>query len=144
MISDVKKGSNPRKRAFKRSTMSLEDIFSFIGKCFSDWNIPSEARGPVDLAVEELFINCVKYNRNSSKDIVIELILRDGELAVSLIDFGGEAFSLLDRPPVDIDAPIEKRKPGGLGIHLVKKLADRIEEEYANGKNRVTFIKRLR
>lgn len=144
MMNDVKKGSKPRVRAFKRSIQSLEEIFAFIAKCFSDWKIPSRVRGPIDLAVEELFINCVRHNHNSTRDIVIELALHGRELAVSLTDSNGGAFSLLKRPPVDVDAPIEERKPGGLGIHLVKKLADRIEEDHAVGKHKITFYKVLR
>lgn len=136
-------GSKSRERAFRRSLESLGEIFAFTAECFSEWNIPPEARSTVDLVVEELFTNCVKYNRKTTKDIVIGLELRDREIAVSLTDFDGGAFDLLERPPVDIGKPIEKRKPGGLGIHLVKKLVDRIEQENTSGKNKITFFKQL-
>jgi len=38
---------------------------------------------------------------------------------------------------------LEERKPGGLGIHLVKRLVDHIDYEYADRNSTTTFIKNL-
>ena len=37
------------------------------------------------------------------------------------------AFDITQLPDVDVDAPIEKRQPGGLGLHLIKRMADSVE-----------------
>ncbi len=40
------------------------------------------------------------------------------------------AFDVTRPPDVDIDAPIEQREPGGLGLHLIRRMADSVEYEY--------------
>ena len=42
--------------------------------------------------------------------------------------------------------PIEQRKPGGLGLHLIRRHVDSIEYEYAENsrQSRITFRKTLR
>jgi len=44
---------------------------------------------------------------------------------------------------VDVDRPLSERQPGGLGIHLVKKLMDRIEYNYVERRGTTKFFKRL-
>ena len=43
-------------------------------------------------------------------------------------------------PAVDVDAPLENRTPGGLGLYLVLKMADSIHYEYRNRTSKITFI----
>ncbi|MGH7451971.1 MAG: ATP-binding protein [bacterium] len=38
---------------------------------------------------------------------------------------------------------MEERQPGGLGLHLVKKMVDRLDYEYVNQQNKITLIKHL-
>ena len=42
---------------------------------------------------------------------------------------------------VDVDAPLEKRTPGGLGLHLIQNLVDTLEYEYQDGRGEVIFTK---
>ena len=42
--------------------------------------------------------------------------------------------------PVDVDAPLEKRTPGGLGPYLVMKMANSIHYEYRDRTSKITFI----
>jgi anti-sigma regulatory factor (Ser/Thr protein kinase) len=45
---------------------------------------------------------------------------------------------------VDIHRPIEQREPGGLGLHLTKKVVDSIEYHHDNGCTTIKFSKDLR
>jgi anti-sigma regulatory factor (Ser/Thr protein kinase) len=44
---------------------------------------------------------------------------------------------------VDINLPIEQRKPGGLGLHLIRRLVDCVDYEYSteSRQSRITFRK---
>ncbi|MBW3670659.1 MAG: ATP-binding protein, partial [Acidobacteria bacterium] len=64
-------------------------------------------------------------------------------LHLSITDFNAEHFDLRDRPAVDVGLPIEDRSPGGLGIHLVRKLADRIEYDHHDRISKITIYKSL-
>jgi sigma-B regulation protein RsbU (phosphoserine phosphatase) len=43
---------------------------------------------------------------------------------------------------VDITLPAEKRKLGGLGIHLVRQIMDEIHYRREEGRNVLTLLKR--
>jgi len=48
-----------------------------------------------------------------------------------------------DAPPVDPTLPLAARKPGGLGLHLLKNLMDRIEYHYADPVSTIQLYKKL-
>jgi anti-sigma regulatory factor (Ser/Thr protein kinase) len=52
---------------------------------------------------------------------------------------GGAPFDPLAQPAPDIHAPIEERKVGGLGIHLLRTLMDAVEYRRADGRNHLSF-----
>jgi anti-sigma regulatory factor (Ser/Thr protein kinase) len=61
-------------------------------------------------------------------------------IEVSLTDFGVDRFDPRQLRTVDVNAPLEKREPGGLGLYLVMKMADAIHYEYRNRNSKITFI----
>ena len=130
-------------RSFPRTAACLPDIFAFMNTFFDGAGVGEPARFPAQFAVEELFTNLVKYSRGGTKDISIELARDDGKLIVSLTDFDVEPFDIRDVPDAKIDLELKDRKPGGLGIHLVKRLVDQIDYRYADGRSTTTFFKAL-
>jgi anti-sigma regulatory factor (Ser/Thr protein kinase) len=97
-----------------------------------------------NLAIEELITNCIKYGYEDQRehDIEIYLSVADAQMALIVSD-DGHAFNPLEAPEPDINLPIEDRPVGGLGLHLLRKLADHIKYERNEGQNRVTILKRL-
>ena len=129
----VKRESAPAgiHRSFERSFDSIEAIFAFTSDAFARQGIDPEFLPVVDLAVEELFTNMVKYSTMSSAAVRIDLARIDGGVEVTLTDYDVEPFDVTQAPDADIELPIEQRKPGGLGLHLIRRLVDSIEYEYS-------------
>ena len=94
------------------------------------------------LVIDEVVSNCVKYGYRDSCEhhIEIEIAHEADLLLVSIID-DGHPFNPLEHPEPDTSLPIEQREIGGLGIHLLRKMADRIEYERIEGRNRLTLLK---
>lgn len=131
-------------RAFKRSFDSLDEIFRFTESFFVSEAIDTGLLHDVNFAVEELFTNMVKYNAPGSCDIRLGLDRSDGALVVRLVDSDSRPFDVTKSPPVDISKPLSEREPGGLGLHLVKKVVDTLDYQHADGETRITFTRRLR
>ena len=51
------------------------------------------------------------------------------------------AFDPLSLPSPDLTLPLEQRKPGGLGVMLVRKLMDEVHYERRDGRNHFVFRK---
>ncbi len=131
------------RRYFKRSYESLAGIFQFIEDFLAGRSIDASLRQPVCFIVEELFTNMVKYNPEAVRDIALALGQTDTALTVRLTDFDVAPFDVTRAPAVDITKPLEEREIGGLGLHLVRQMADTIRYEYADGRSTVTFTKTL-
>ena len=125
---------------FGRSLDELPNIVSFTDEVFAQNDIDQSVRYIVDLCVEELFVNMVTYDTETNADILVEMSPHDHGIEVSLTDFGVDRFDPRDAAPVDINAPIEQRTPGGLGLYLVLKMVNSIHYEYRNRNSKITFI----
>ena len=130
-------------RSFKRSVLSLPPVFAFLGEFFAAEAIDRRRNQTIDLAVEELFTNMVKYNTGTTRDISISLNKGGETVEVTLTDFDVEPFDITKIRDIQVDRPLEERRPGGLGIHLVKKMVDSITYSYDNRTSRTTFTKTL-
>lgn len=128
-------------REFPRHLDSLAGLYEFSEAIMKQHDLPDGVRFPVHLAMEELFVNMVHYNPGVTTDIEVDVTV-DGDVRVSLVDNGGAEFDVTVKREVDIDAPLEERKPGGLGVHLIQNLVDTLEYEYQDGRGEVIFTKR--
>jgi len=92
------------------------------------------------LSIEELVTNCIKYayDDNEVHLIAIELRLADTAVVLTITD-DGRPFDPLKAPTPNLDLPIEERPLGGLGIHLLRNLCQRVEYARVDGRNRVTL-----
>lgn len=99
-------------------------------------DLPFKVLNTVNLALDEIVTNIISYGYTDDEnhEIEIELILLDGVLTVKVED-DAKAFNPLDQPEPDTDIPLEEKKIGGLGIHLIKNLMDELEYIRVNDKN---------
>jgi anti-sigma regulatory factor (Ser/Thr protein kinase) len=130
-------------RRFRREFRSLEPIVGFVSEFLGTHSIGADEAFDVHLIIEELFTNMVKYSRESREDIAIGLDWVPPVLTVQLRDFDVNAFDVTRPPPVDLNRPIEERRRGGLGLHIVQQIADRLDYHWADRVSTITVTKRL-
>jgi hypothetical protein len=99
---------------FKRSFDSLSEIIDFTDGFFSDEPADPATRYAVDLAIDELFSNMVKYNSHSPAEIGVTFARAGNVVSVTLTDYESEPFDITRARPVDINVPAQKRAIGGL------------------------------
>lgn len=128
---------------FKRDVGSLPAIFELTAAFFERHRLDRSALRVVDFVIEELFTNMVKYSTETDSDVSVGLAVVDREVEVILIDYDVEPFDVTETPDVDVNAPIEARRPGGLGLFLVRKMVDSIEYQYADRQSRIMFRKAM-
>lgn len=131
------------KALFKRDFDSLAEIFALTEKFFTGEGIDAQYMYTVNLAVEELFTNMVKFNPDGDQNISLQLERADGSVRVRLCDRRVEPFDVTVPRLVDTDAPAEKREAGGLGLYLVQQMVDSLDYVHRDGVTTVTFTKKL-
>jgi anti-sigma regulatory factor (Ser/Thr protein kinase) len=106
--------------------------------------LPSRALYSVNLALDEAVTNVVLhgFKENEKGQITIRLTVKGRELSAAVDDDGRE-FNPLTLPTPDLQAPLETREVGGLGIHLIKSLMDHVEYQRNGDRNLLTMRKRL-
>jgi len=90
----------------------------------------------IRLVLDEAVINVIVHGYDDSHEhhINIALALDSGVLAIH-IDDDGIAYNPLDAPAPRFDLPIEQRRIGGLGVHIMKTLARSVEYGRRDGRN---------
>jgi anti-sigma regulatory factor (Ser/Thr protein kinase) len=130
-------------RSFPRTTRALEAIFAFVAEFVTTARMDASQAFDLEFIVEEIFVNMVKHNAGGTQDIVVELERFGDRVRIRLIDAGVERFDVTRAPEVDTRLPLAERPVGGLGLHLVRKLAESIAYEYDAGSSIVTIVTRV-
>jgi len=92
------------------------------------------------IAAEEIFINITKYAYENQKGIVKAAVSCRDKIIIKFEDTG-KAFNPLEQAGPDIEKDIINRDAGGLGILLIKNLADEAVYKREDGKNILIIIK---
>lgn len=128
-------------RRFERRIESLAEMVAFSAATLADREVDTEQRMAIDFAIEELFTNMLKYSLAGTNPVEIAFECDAGGVAVTLVDTGVEPFDITAAPDADVDLPLAQRRPGGLGLHLVRRLVDELSYEYrpATRESRIRF-----
>jgi anti-sigma regulatory factor (Ser/Thr protein kinase) len=91
---------------------------------------------PLQVALDEILSNIVRHAGAGPTEAIIDVTveLRNDTLEMTVSD-DGPAFNPLQLPEPDVTAALEERRPGGLGVHLVRKLMDHVEYRRVEGRN---------
>ena len=91
---------------------------------------------PLQVALDEILSNIIHHAGAGPNEATIDVAveLRNDALEMTVTD-DGPAFNPLQLPEPDVAATLEERRPGGLGVHLVRQLMDRVEYRRTEGRN---------
>jgi serine/threonine-protein kinase RsbW len=131
-----------------RLPVDLKEIerLNRIVRLFGDLHeVPGRTLYAVNLALDEVVTNIVLHGFDdpANQDVEARLVVKEG-IIVAEIEDSGRAFNPMDAPPPNLEASLDERTLGGLGIHLVKSLMDKVEYRREGSKNVLTIRKRIR
>lgn len=123
----------------------LPEVLEFIDDKIGVLAPSEKARMQLKLAAEEIFVNIADYSYSPGKGYALVRISTDTANRAVTVAFedGGVPFDPLSSKTPDVTLPASERVPGGLGIFLARKLTDEVRYDYREGKNILTFVKKL-
>lgn len=112
----------------------LRDLTAAVDAVLDSNAVDREVRDDVRLIAEEVVANAIEHGGSDAEtEIIVEITSVEDRLAIEFRDRGTPFDPLTVGAPA-LDAPIEDRAVGGLGLHLVHELAESLsyvrEEPY--------------
>jgi len=122
---------------------SLADILSFVDGACQRFGVTGSTAFDIRLAVEEVCTNVIEHGYAGREAGPVTITMEDeGKQIVIVIEDRGASFDPDSASEPDPTLAWAERQPGGLGVHLVKKVTDGLRyESSADGVNSMTLIK---
>jgi serine/threonine-protein kinase RsbW len=135
-------GEGKLKLAIKNELSELEGFNATLAQFLDFHNIPYRAAYAVNLAIDELVVNVMRYAYvdEDTHLIDIELAIEGDQLILQIVD-DGRPFDPRSGPALDLHA--EDREAGGLGLILVLDMVDVLKYRRMDERNWVEVRVRL-
>ena len=130
-------------RAAELESLSL--FRQFISDCCSRHNVPNDTVFALKLAVDEACTNIIEhgYKGIDPGSIILSFRIESERILVSITDFG-HVFEPSDAPKPNLEAALEDRPLGGMGLYLIYRTMDNIDYQSSEDGNTLTFTKDLK
>lgn len=106
-------------------------------------NVPERIAFALDLVMDEVISNIINHGfapDQSERWIQCRAAVGPALIAIAFVDNGRPFDPLTEAPEPDLTSAIEDRAIGGLGVHLVKTLADESRYSRQDGENTLEII----
>ena len=135
----------PRRIIMKNEMTEVSRMRGFFLSVCREHDIDDDTFKTLNLAIEEWVANVISYAYPKGIRGHVELTAKVSEGVLTLvIKDHGTPYDPTQRADVDVDAALDERQIGGLGIHLVKTIMDTMHyERTADGYNVLTLTKKI-
>jgi anti-sigma regulatory factor (Ser/Thr protein kinase) len=120
---------------------NLPKIIDFTIGSLKKLGVDDHSTFDIQLAVDEISTNIIKYAYKDEAGRIHVSCRREGNVILFTIADNGYPFDPTRVPPPDLEADLEHRKTGGLGIYLAKKVMDSVTYTINDGRNVLTMKK---
>ena len=121
----------------------LTALAEFVDRFAAEAALPADAAFQLNLVLEELVTNTINHGQVAAGDEIRLRLERRGDVVEANLVDTGAAFDPRSLPPPELDAPLESRSIGGLGVHLVRQFVDELEYRREDDRNHVRLRKRI-
>ena len=124
---------------------NMEELREFVLDMAKDAGVTGEEEHFVFIALDELISNVIKYAYAGGQPGPVEVSceVRVSDFHVEIRDSGTPFNPFVDAPVPDVEAKLEDRGIGGLGLHMIRKMIPSLNYRYDGGQNIVGFDVRI-
>ena len=128
----------PDEKSFFLTKETFYDVTDYISERCTQAGCDSQTASKISIACSEVLANIDSYAYENGGEIEVLTKCVNSRMIITFKDSGKPFNPLLVKEP-DVTQPLSKRKPGGLGVFIVKKLMSDTEYEYVDGHNVLTL-----
>ena len=126
---------------------NLREVFDFVTEELKKRTDDKKFLRQIKLVVEEIFLNISSYAYHPDVGKTKIAVRVEGDpvpvRVILIFKDSGQPFDPLSESQPDLDADLDERPVGGLGIFLVRNTVDGIQYEYQDGQNVLTITKEV-
>jgi len=118
-------------------TSNVDEMIEPIVQSLNDLNVDKKVIYKIHLCLEELLANVASYAyypKQGEVEVSHEIKQDPRHIVIQIVD-SGKPFNPLEVNEPDLDASLEDRQVGGLGLFIVKKTMDEIAYQREDNKN---------
>lgn len=123
---------------------SFADANSWFERVLDDAKLPDDAHADLLVVFEEVVVNVVTHAYGVARGTIDISVERNADALTLAVRDDGPPFDPTAQPAPDFELPASRRPLGGLGVHLVKSLCDRVEYQRRGESNILVLTKKLR
>ena len=131
----------------KNDTVELERLTAAVDEFADRHCVGDDARFQLQLCLEEMVLNVINYGFEDGAEheihVDFEFQIDSRVITVNILDDGRKFDPLTEVPEPNVDAKLEDRSIGGLGVHFVRKFMDGADYRHVDGRNRLTLTKNV-
>ena len=128
---------NERRFSVVPDQESVSKVSDFLDGCVEEYEIPMRVGYSLKIVADEIFSNIVHYSGAKTAEI---LFRNDADTVTLIFRDSGLPYDPMEADEPDITAGVEERAIGGLGLFMVKKMAEHVAYEYVSGQNQMTVV----
>lgn len=142
--------STPRHYEFRltNSLAELQPLAERVNEMAAELALPEDVRYAIDLAVDEIVTNVIKYayvdDGAEAHEIRVGFAVAEDEMQMQVEDEGSAFDPFQQGKPEHLTLGMEERPIGGLGLHLLRAMMDGCAYDREGDVNRVTFKKKIK
>lgn len=123
----------------------LKEIREFVNKVLQNYSLPEIEINKLVLAVDEICANLMihSHNCNPKESIELSIEVKEKECITFEILDKGVGFNICNYKEPTIGEVVKKKRKGGMGLMLVKRIMDNIEFKKAANKNVCRLYKKI-
>ena len=132
--------------AFDATKTPLATILDFIAGFAEKGGLAADEKARLAIVIEELVTNVAKYaypEGAAAKPASVVLALEGNQLVIEFDD-EGRPFDPTHYHAPKLDAPLQDRPEGLVGIHIIQKIADEMTYSRVGNHNRLRLVRAVR
>ena len=99
----------------------------------------------IELAAEEAIVNVIRHSyEGKGGEVFITIHTQPESITITISDCGIPFNPLAKKPKAQLNASLEEREMGGLGLVFIRKCLDEVSYQRQNQRNILTLIKKIR
>jgi anti-sigma regulatory factor (Ser/Thr protein kinase) len=119
---------------------SLHELLAFLANLAKKNGFSKDTQNRIELVAEEVLVNVFSHAyKDASGEVEVRCFDPDGSSLTFEIRDAGVSFNPLERIEPDVKAGLDERRVGGMGVLLIRRMADAVAYRREGNTNILTL-----